>query len=155
MMNEKELCDLRIKIAKLKGWDLIELTPTPDNKSTRTLSERTFRQFYAPGKSNDNPFWVATVINEWPEGWENIYLAREIPDWPRDVAAAFELVNESISYAASEGRAITWTLESCYPVEWIAKITDWRIGQNFTGNGKGPTGALAICRAYIAWKEAH
>jgi hypothetical protein len=144
--KELELNELRLKVAKALGWTLVELTPTPDNKAPRTLSERTFQQFFAPGKANDNPYWTATIIDEWPENWRRIYLSGEIANWSRDIADAFELEDEipedqRREYVANLCRIV---LEDCvnpddeHPLTWLTV--------HATPEQR--------CRAWLAWQEA-
>ena len=79
-----------------------------------------------------------------------------LPDWPADIAAAWELVQEGRfiigpEYAGGyDIRQIGWSVYEC----WVCAADDVN---SETGHGRelaiAETAPLAICRAWLAWKD--
>lgn len=109
-MTENE--EIRLKIAKLKGWTVL---PYPAQ-----------------------PKWQRPTAS----GVECLY---ELPNWPESIADAWELFEEFISENKHLSCGIA--IEPLVSHEWVASLGYWR--------SYGATAPLAICKAWIAWKEGN
>lgn len=86
---------------------------------------------------------------------DNHYASRPIPNWPEDIAAAWELVEEVRKFDINMLNRYTWELSSGSPLEkWYAEITDWnRDNGSLHWRTESDTAPRAISLAYLAWKE--
>lgn len=87
-MKNKEL---RVLIAKALGWGFYEFTPTPAN-DIAIRGSRVYAFLQKPGFVNDEEYWHAVPMAEWPEDWELQAQSHDMPDWPNDLNAAYALL---------------------------------------------------------------
>jgi hypothetical protein len=127
-----ELDELRLRIARLDGWIF-------------------------PGESEQGD--IDYMLNHY--GISN----HPVPDYPNDIAAAWELVDEmnhsgdgfvDLIYAIHDnGPQLKWLCEFRMLSKWIVKNgNDPLDGRSDYILGLAPTAPEAICRAWLAWKEA-
>jgi hypothetical protein len=133
-MNDDEL---RLKIAKLKGVDKLEHLP-------ETYYERAFID--DDGRPDGVDGW------ECPRCHANMSDPLCCPSWPRDIAAAWGLVEEVQEYGMSVCVQTEFSQYSCFiskypnsPIPYTAyKAIDTL----------ADTAPRAICLAWLKWKEA-
>jgi hypothetical protein len=123
-----ETQDLRRKIAEALGWRL-------------TIEDDRYRLRQPDGTRHG-----FDTRYGWSEWWQPVGIEPEskiaeyafscCPNWPEDVAAALSLIPQKA----------TLTLTGPYGDEWCAQID---YGKTFSASP-----ALAICRAWLAWKES-
>lgn len=118
--------ELRRAIAAAKGIELITITQTN------------------PSRNGFNSFVTNSKKWRFPNG----YIGGEPPDWPGDIAAAWVLVEEMGQHNWSV------TIENLpeRKTEVVCRVFQHFLNDTFLGGGE--TAPLAICRAYLAWKEA-
>jgi hypothetical protein len=124
-MSEMTPTELRLAIAKAKGIPIA------------TARTHDFKHGYGP------------------ERIVNAVTGKSVPDWPADIAAAWELVEEGEfiigpEYAGGyDMRQIGWSVYEC----WVCAADDVN---SENGHGRelaiAETAAIAICRAWLAWK---
>lgn len=76
--------------------------------------------------------------------------------WSKDIAKAFELVNEVCGPLPDRLIPISFILSCAEPDKWVKHIKFFQWNKNQIANewgGKGSSIQEAICRAYIALKE--
>ena len=147
-MTQEDLPELRLRIAKARGWRYYEIRPSPLNDAQH-VQGHVYTGFYRPGEDNDNEYWTVTFIDKWPGDWMTRYCANEIPDWPRDIAAAWGLVEEMIrseTIIEVKRNPLVHRLPDTWYVETYSETTGQKINS-------GATAPEAICRAWLAWKE--
>jgi hypothetical protein len=118
-MKPEELTPEELRLAIIKAKGII----------TGTAQTHDFRHGYGPVR----------MINL-PDG-------KDIPNWPADIAAAWELVEEIIA----DGRQV---LLYCDRYNYVCKILEHRFGGKMLFVSEADTAPLAICRAWLAWKES-
>lgn len=143
-----ELGDLRMMVARARGWKFYELTPTPDNDADLPHRDRTVVDLFPPGWVNENNYWTAREV-DWPDNWQRVAARFSMPHYGIEWAAAGELVEEM--------RGSGFQLYEPEPVDGAPK--NWCCCLYMDGAGTiaeayADTAPEAICRAYLAWKEA-
>lgn len=134
-----ELDELRLRIARVKGW------------SFWTLVDRTIMRSFNFGDKPPREVMIAGSVDHEFE----LKYCDDFPDWPRDIAAAWELVEE-ISKT-------DYFIKISSPQEtggkWLVKIDQKGWGDNNPpppgGWWFGMTAPEAICRAWLAWKDVN
>lgn len=88
-------------------------------------------------------------INKWP------YPTNEVPNWPADIAAAWELVEEMSSAGYFVEVKTPWMPDKNNDYLVTVDKQGWADHNPPPpgGNFYAPTAPLAICRAYLAWKR--
>jgi hypothetical protein len=128
----EELDELRIAIAKAKGWKIYDMVE--DKYLSRYLYP------LPPGAEIDKSIFEEVGVIDKPLHWR-----RDAPDWPRDIAAAYELEAE-----------IPEDQRKAYTGELIAVIAhdckEAGINSNYWMYFHATPEQR--CRAYLAWKEA-
>lgn len=147
MTNEgkmNELDELRLQIARERGY---KRQPTTIEEAAGLMWERVTDSWY------DGHDFVqlgdddgGSVLFTPPIGWK--YL-RDFPDWPRDIAAAWELVGEmgNAYFSLAHTNATGWA-----PAPWGDMHWECRFYAPEKGARQGITAPEAICRAWLAWK---
>lgn len=74
-----------------------------------------------------------------------------IPDWTRDIATAWELVEE---LRVEEGCDIVIEVWDRTPPRTTVRVMVESSNHSPQYHGRGATAPEAICRAWLAWKEA-
>ena len=149
--------ELRLEIAKAKGWRFYESHPSPLNHTVPHFQASL--GIIGPNEVRDNKYWTDEFLDEWPSDWSNLYGAGDIPDWPTDIRAAWELVEEM--YAANTHVEISCRFKSNVDTEinngnyfndcWRVNFSEfghWDRVNFFTAD----TAARAICLAWLKWK---
>jgi hypothetical protein len=123
--------ELRLEIAQAKGWGEVRKNDSGE-----------WRQ--APGYG-DLADYQPDYLGVPPDsGWGGGH-SEGLPNWPADIAAAWELVEEMIENGEAPGEFImSWYEEK----KWYCQSPDRHL-QNYTYADTAP---LAICRAYLLWK---
>lgn len=114
-----ELEELRLQIAKAKGW-----------KSEFGKMDK--------ASSKDHEFFIK------PDGTLSMYP----PDWPRDIAAAWELVGDLTQVQVR----IEWELDENGTPCW--RCLTCNEAKNYWTIYTGTTAPEAICHAWLEWKKA-
>ena len=86
--------------------------------------------------------------NEWYYLESEYEADRIVPNWPADIAAAWELVEEM--RAAGQLVIIKLWPE---PAEFFSIEILWKRDKDGYVQTKGDTAPLAICRAWLMWKQ--
>jgi hypothetical protein len=74
------------------------------------------------------------------------FQQKPLPDWPADIAAAWELVdNNDIDFT------IHHFVYSDGPITWVASIHPGRGAKSIYA--EEPTAPMAICRAWLLWQN--
>lgn len=112
-----------------------------------------------PSYVHENEYWIETELDldKWPADLDNALQQRgdkaRIPDWPRDIAAAWELVKEAECQGVGFNLANEKFLEDGR-IEYEATFYDpWGGPLATEYQISAPTAPEAISRAYFAWKE--
>jgi hypothetical protein len=150
---------IRVEIAKVKGWKFYESTPTPDNTGVNVPWERRYLELFSPEFQPDNPFWNFREVVDWPEKWRQYAVVVCPKPWPSDIAAAWELVDEmnasgdgliSLVYRTGDDLdnfgAFHWAVE----FRLLSSAAIKRQADYITAYADTP--ARAISLAYLAWK---
>jgi hypothetical protein len=150
-----ELDELRMNVAKAKGWRYFILAATPENESRP--KNREIERIFRPGEdvAYFAPYWE--VKTELP--LENIppdYFGLKIPSWTTDISAAWELVEEMKSQNVGVLISNSVTILPTPDIwTWEVALYDPIAGPHAEKYfAECPTIAEAICRAYLAWKQA-
>ena len=156
-----ELDELRLRIAKARGWRFTKMTPGPNNDAQLPFRDRTLYSFTKPGEANANEYWIEETIEEWPDNWRAILHGWEIPDYPGMLAAAWELVEEAqvnnVGFDLANAEITLYTTGEPPKVRyaWEAIFYDpWGGEACKKYKRDAPTAPEAICRAWLAWKES-
>ena len=126
--------EIRRKIAEIKGYKWYEIG------NEATLCNTTYAGILPKGRE----------IVERPSLKSKIYY--HCPNWPESIADAWELVEEMKQIGGAV--CVEWT------IPFIDAPFSWWCGANVPKNenkwysGRDQTAPLAICLAYIAWKES-
>jgi hypothetical protein len=82
-----------------------------------------------------------------PDDLDFVYL----PDWPADIAAAWELVEEmdKAYFSLTRTNDTHWAPAPFGKIHWECRFYAPQKGEMF-----GDTAPLAICRAWLVWKAA-
>ena len=130
MVNMDELDELRLKIAKAKGWTLWR------NNEALFLFMRD-KNNPASKKYCDQVDYDEAVVDDF------ILRHSNVPNWPRDIAAAWELV---------------WEMNNAeLPVEvrsFVDRTATCTVNEDWGNRSIGETVPEAICRAWLAWRES-
>jgi hypothetical protein len=138
-----ELDELRLKIAKVRGFTFGDYYPVdvirehPVLGKSKTIRRPDGYTFTGPREMGEAEIWEIALQNPY------------FPDWPRDIAAAYELVAEMprmqlnwYAKTAKHSRGKGGPLWTC------------RINMMNIMDFLGATAPEAIARAYLAWKDA-
>jgi hypothetical protein len=135
--HDRELGELRLKIAEAKGyaWHIwkthnYDLMGNP-NYDFRLKGDPEWRLLDVEPEDID-PCAKALIIRY------------AIGNWPRDIAAAWELVEEA--QAEPHEQAFELIYAPAVMTRWCAQIGRYK--------ARGATAPEAISRAYLAWQEA-
>lgn len=119
---------LRLEVARAKGWVVCKMRK--NSSIAYPVLERELEDPVYYAEPSDRIVWGS------------------FPDWPRDIAAAWELVEEAQAkphecyFEISHTPAIPHKGKPCWHVE-LGGV-----------RGYGDTAPLAICRAWLMWKQA-
>ena len=135
--------EIRLAIAKLKGWIWYKLENTKCDFCGRGSG---FTRYHL-AKGADITIGTSWKKCEPPESIKAVVAEMEfsmVPNWPADIAAAWELVEEFPHYSIKK-------LGGDNRVEVIL------FPENILGGkiARADTPARAICLAYLAWKQAN
>lgn len=122
--------ELRIAIAKAKGWKLF----------TRDRFGESVQELYY---SESGKIKYAEQIEFQELDVEKLANLEYIPDWPNEIAAAWELFDELPVYKSVE----------CARHDGRPKPVIWECHVNGVGNFLANTAPVVICLAWLAWKE--
>ena len=115
--------EIRLKIAKAKGWVKTDSVFTAGAVTIAAVG-------WYKSDAETNTIETMSVL----------------PDWPRDIAAAWGLVEE-MPHVRVVKWSIYWSCSVC-PKDTFLDIPGYFYEQ-------GDTAPRAICLAWIAWREAH
>ena len=130
-MSEPTNDEIRLAMAKAKGWRCIRFVSTDRNPPARTVSCIVEPGEVAVGEGSE--FWVAENSDEW-----DVNL---VPAWPTDIAAASELADELPAFTLTRYFEGTYQL-SFYIAPYVSD----------GGCAYADTKERAICLAWLAWK---
>ncbi len=86
---------------------------------------------------------IGKTVHKPPTGWFDRNGARaELPEWSRDIAAAWKLVEEMINN--NERPQFCWNGD-----EWVFVSVRF---ENWDNHARGETAPLALSRAWLLWK---
>jgi hypothetical protein len=122
--------ELRLRIAKAKGYVFAYVTP----------SHRGRLYPYSPGEIAVAGSPLAEDI---ADGHEAEIAWGGTPNWPNDIAAAWELVEEAQAEPYEQAFQINRTV--AISSRWSCHVGNY--------HAYGATAPEAICRAYLAWME--
>jgi hypothetical protein len=130
-MNDNEL---RLKIAELKGWTFAQVSPDTSKHFCRI-------------NGNSAGWWNKAGSEE----WICASCSDPFPDWPVDIAAAWELVEEMKQGVT--GVFVDWCINDMLsPFKWFCGVPKNDSKEWITGRDSD-TAPRAICHTWIAWKE--
>lgn len=129
--------ELRRRIAELKGWKPLRYHGFVRICTPELIAD--MDKIFGPG-------WGKGVDWNDPEiDWDNI------KNWPHDIAAAWELVEEmgNAYFVLCRTNSTNFS-----PAPWGETHWECRFYAPERGHRQGKTAPEAICRAWLAWKEA-
>jgi hypothetical protein len=126
-----ELDELRLRIAKAKGWGIYKIGVEP-------------RKYIYPLPPEDHINLDPADISDGEIHWQS-----DAPDWPRDIAAAWELWDEMTAAKVELELSNQFSERDPYMLKWSKGFGDiWHAVL-------AATVQKAIARAWLAWKEAN
>lgn len=145
-MNIDEMTaeELRLEIAKAQGWGMylnasIQILQLTNDPGRKRYFEDQMNGCLPVGASEIIAFFPNN-LNEWFDYWK-------LPNWPADISAAWKLVEEmhekgyGVNIYARDG---VYSCEITSP-DHMCKQLFYEFAD---------TAPLAICRAYLKWKQA-
>jgi hypothetical protein len=123
---------LRVEIAKAKGWTYKQESPDIENYFCRLVG-------------NKSGWWNKSGQDE----WICAYCHEPFPDWPTDISAAWELVEE-VQKDDSCWLVITTNGNEKFACSIHETTSEDGTTECYANESTAP---LAICRAWLLWKQ--
>jgi hypothetical protein len=149
-MSELTNDELKLEIAKAKGWRCIRFVSTNKNPPVRTITS-----LIPPGETaigEGSEYWVTENSDEWNEKG---YLLDMY--WPTDIAAAWELADEAGFVVGPQwsGGLDSHRIGWCVYSDWVSVSNDiWSFDSDRYSLAIADTAPRAICLAWLKWKES-